>query len=85
QTSILTQPRPEHIPLNKHPPRIEAGETPFCDKCKAKCETLFHLIMICLKYQKQNNKMRNKLPQEKVTFATLLLNEHAILVLLQYG
>ncbi|KAF8527576.1 hypothetical protein BU17DRAFT_13970, partial [Hysterangium stoloniferum] len=55
-----------------------------CDECKTKCETPFHFVMTCPKYRKQRDKMRDKLPQEKSTFASLLLNKHAIPALLQY-
>ena len=58
QTSLLTQLRTGHAPLNHHLHKIGAWETPFCMHCKTKRETVYHYIMTCDAYRDQRLQLR---------------------------
>lgn len=71
---MLTQLRTGHAPLNYH---LHWG-IPFCQNCRNKRETVFHFIMSCSAYQEHRTRLRDKIPQELYTFASLLSHRKCI-------
>ena len=53
-TSIYTQLRTGHIPLNKHLHRFKRSDTPLCLQCDGSCmETVHHFLFDCPKYSRE--------------------------------
>ncbi|KIJ39724.1 hypothetical protein M422DRAFT_174834, partial [Sphaerobolus stellatus SS14] len=84
QTSILTQLRTGHNPLNHHLHRIGARETPFCAHCGTKRETVFHFIMSCEAYREQRTLLRKEIPPTLYNITNLLSHKDCIPELLKY-
>jgi len=57
QTSVLTQLRIGHIPLNRHLSRINKADTPFCQHCPNVAEDVPHLLFHCNKYAMQRHRL----------------------------
>ena len=83
-TSVLTQLRTGHAPLNFRLHRIGMWETPFCAHCKTQRETVFHYAMGCSAYREHRDAIRNLIPQEMFTFSNLLSHPECVPGLLEY-
>ena len=57
QTSILTQLRTGHIPLNGYLHRIGKAATPYCSHCPNAVEDVPHLLFYCNKYTLHRHKL----------------------------
>jgi len=57
QTSVLTQLRTGHIPLNSHLFHINKSESPHCNHCPNMVEDVAHLLFHCNKYMIQRHRL----------------------------
>jgi len=57
QTSVLTQLRTGHIPLNGHLSRINKADLPNCHHCPNVVEDIPHLLFYCNKYALQRHRL----------------------------
>jgi ribonuclease HI len=78
QTSILTQLRTDHIPLNGHLFRIKKAPTPYCPNCPNTTETTNHYLFFCHKYARQRHKLVLTLKRKAFSKTFILTDESAI-------
>jgi ribonuclease HI len=84
QSSIITQLRTGHAPLNYHLHRIGAWATASCPRCGWARETAYHYLMVCPAYSDIRNELREKVPQGTYTFTNLLSHAKYTPLLLRY-
>lgn len=78
QTSLLTQLRIGHVPLNKYLHRISRSETPFCQHCPTKAEDVPHLLFSCTRYAHQRHRLVTALRRKANDISCLLSDPTAI-------
>jgi ribonuclease HI len=89
QTSLLTQLRTNHAPLNYHLHRIKATPSPTCPNCgtgtgTAPVETIRHFLIQCPHYKQLRLEMIGKLGRGAFVVPYLLSDKKAIPHLLKY-
>ena len=62
-TSILTQLRTNHVPLQAYLHRFKLVDSPICPHCEEAPETVTHYIMFCPKFATQRRQLRSCLGQ----------------------
>ena len=78
QTSLLTQLRTGHIPLNQHLHRIGRSDTPHCQHCPGTIEDVPHLILFCNRHAHHRHKLTTALGRKAHELSHLLANAKAI-------
>ena len=78
QTSVLTQLRTGHIPLNGHLFRINKTDSPHCDHCPNTMEDVPHLLFHCSKYAIQRHKFVMAIGRKSFNSNHILTNPAAI-------
>jgi len=78
QTSILTQLRTDHVPLNGHLFRIKRSATPHCPHCPNTTESTNHFLFFCRKYNMQRHKLVLVLKRKAFSKKFILTDEKAI-------
>ena len=78
QTSILTQLRIDHIPLNNHLFRIKKAASPYCAYCPNTTETTNHFLFFCQKFARQRHKLVLALKRKAFSKNYILTDESAI-------
>lgn len=85
QTSLLTQLRTGHIPLNAILHRIKKSETPDCPHCKNGIrETVHHYLLTCPSYTRARQILRTKLKRDSNSVPFLIGTRKGIPHLLRY-
>ncbi|EJD40238.1 hypothetical protein AURDEDRAFT_70309 [Auricularia subglabra TFB-10046 SS5] len=84
QTSLITQLRIGHAPLNKHLHRIQRADPPSCEACGHPIETVRHFIMECNAYDEARWEMRQGLGRRNDKLSTLLSTKRGIDRLLKF-
>lgn len=78
QTSILTQLRTNHAPLNQHLHRIGKSQSPHCLTCPDKDETVMHYLLDFTQYVRERHILSNALRRKADSLSFLLNSETAI-------
>ena len=84
QTSVLTQLRTGHIPLNKHLFRINKSDTPHCPHCPNTDEDTSHLLFHCNRYVIHRHKLVLAVKRKAFHSRHILSNPAAIRHTLNY-
>ena len=89
QTSLLTQLRTNHVPLNYHLYRIKATPSPTCPNCRANtgtapAETIRHFLIQCTHYNQIRLQTIGRLGRGAYIVPYLLSDKKAIPHLLKY-
>lgn len=84
QTSILTQLRTGHIPLNEHLHRIGRNDTPYCQNCPRVPENVNHYLLHCTKYNIHRHGLVTALKRNAFNIRQLLSDPVAIRHTLTY-
>jgi ribonuclease HI len=84
QTSVLTQLRTDHTPLNGHLFRIKRAESPHCPHCPHITETTNHFLFLCRKYATQRHKLVLALKRKAFSKRHILSDPAAIRHTLNY-
>ncbi|KAF8806354.1 hypothetical protein BYT27DRAFT_7102800 [Phlegmacium glaucopus] len=64
-TSILTQLRTQHAPLQAYLHRFKRAESPICQQCMSEPETTMHYLLLCTKFAGPRNRLRRELKVER--------------------
>lgn len=83
-TSVLTQLRTGHIPLQAYLHRIGKADTPLCPLCSEDKENVFHLIHRCPTHAKAREVLRAELGRPAYTLAQLFTNRRALKPLFKF-
>lgn len=83
-TSILTQLRTGHVPLQAYLHRVGRADSPTCPLCGEDRETVFHLIHRCSAHTKAREVLRAELGRPAFTLTQLLTNKRALKPLFKY-
>ena len=78
QTSVLTQLRTGHIPLNGHLFRINKADSPYCEHCPNIMEDVPHLLFHCNKYAIQRHRIVMAIGRKSFNSNHILTNPAAI-------
>jgi ribonuclease HI len=78
QTSILTQLRTDHVPLNAYLFRINKVASPHCPNCPNTTESTNHFLFFCHKYATQRHKLVLTLKCRTFSKKFILTNKSAI-------
>src|SRR5258706_3831080 len=78
QTSVLTQLRTGHIPLNGHLFHINKTESPHCNHCPNMVEDVAHLLFHCNKYAIQRHRLVMATKRKAFNSNHILTNPTAI-------
>src|SRR5258706_4371668 len=78
QTSVLTQLRTGHIPLNGHLFRINKTDSPHCNHCPNVVEDVPHLLFHCNKYAIQRHRLVMTVKRKAFNSNHILTNPAAI-------
>jgi ribonuclease HI len=85
QTSLLTQLRSGHAPLNAHLFRIKRAPSPHCPHCQDNShETVFHYIMKCPHYHGDRMRLFRALRRSAHSFRFLLSDPSALIPLFDF-
>ena len=84
QTSIYTQLRTRHAPLNQHLHRIGKSDSPHCPACPGREETIYHLIFDCPQYARERHTLQNTLRRKASSINFILSSEKATHALMKY-
>ena len=84
QTSIYTQLRTRHAPLNQHLHHIGKTASPHCIACPGREETIYHLLFDCPQYTCECHTLRNTLRCNASSIGFILTSEKATNVLMKY-
>ena len=77
-TSILTQLRTEHVPLQKFLYRINKAESPLCPNCLCEQEMVIHYLLRCSAFQVQRGALQIALGHNARSIPYLLSQEKAL-------
>jgi hypothetical protein len=72
KASLLIQLRSGHVPLQAHLHRITRADSPTCQGCGARKETVHHFLMVCPKYMAQRQQMAAEGGRGTLVMARLL-------------
>ena len=78
QTSLLTQLRTGHVPLNQHLHRIGRSDTPYCQHCPDAVENVAHLLLFCRRHAHHRHRIALALKRKAHDLSHLLANTKAI-------
>jgi hypothetical protein len=78
QTSILTQLRTGHVPLNQHLHHIGRSDSPHCQHCPSVIEDVPHLLFPCNHYTTYRHKLVTALRRKANDISHLLSDPKAI-------
>jgi len=86
QTSILTQLRTGHAPINKHLHRIRNNDTPNCPHttCTGITEDIHHLIFTCPRYTHERYQLTRKIGKMEFSLRKLFADKDTIPHTLNY-
>jgi ribonuclease HI len=85
ETSILTQLRTNHLPLNEYLHRTKKSNHPFCRYCQGEnVENILHYVYICPAYARARTTLERKLGRNAHQLSYLLGNPKATKPLLEY-
>jgi hypothetical protein len=84
QTSIYTQLRTHHLPLNYHLHRIGKSMTPHCPICPDVNETVHHYLFDCPQYAHERHLFANSIRRQATSTAFILTSEKATQPLMQF-
>lgn len=84
ETSLITQLRIGHVPLNKHLHRIGKYDSPTCSACERRPETVRHFLLECPSFSHHRWNMRLGLGQKSDSISTLLSTPLGIQRVLAY-
>jgi hypothetical protein len=84
QTSLITQLRTGHIPLNGHLHRIKRATSPICPACLKADKTVHHFLFDCHPHEHARHRLRKKLGRKSMSIMDLLGRKKGIMGLLQY-
>lgn len=84
QASILVQLRTGHIGLNQHLHRINKAESPRCEECGERDETVEHFLVYCSGYKRARRNLRQALGRRAQEVKYLLSNPKAYKALFRY-
>ena len=76
--SLLTQLRTGHVPLQKFLHHIQRAESPLCQKCLVKHETVAHFFLRCKAYMEQCNQLQLSLGHNARSVPYLLSQAKAL-------
>lgn len=77
QTSIYTQLRTRHIPLNHHPHRIRKSPSPHYPICPGRDETIDHFLFDCPQYVRERHILSNTLRHKANSLTYILTSKKA--------
>lgn len=77
-TSLLTQLRTGHAPLNGHLHAIAAVDSSHCQHCPGTPETVLHFLMNCPRYRSQRHQLRRELGRNVNNLSYLLPSKKAV-------
>lgn len=83
-TSLLTQLRTGHIPLQTYLHRFNLAETPTCQHCGEEPETVIHYLKTCRKFHRQRHQLKRELGAGTEINVEILADEKAIRPLFKY-
>ena len=75
--SVYIQLRTNHAPLNFHLHRIGKSDSPYCQHCEGKEETVHHFILDCPLYARERHTMATALRRDASSISYILMNEEA--------
>jgi ribonuclease HI len=84
QTSIYTQLRTRHIPLNHHLHRIGRRDSPHCPICPGIDETIHHYLFDCPQYAREQHILSNALRCNASSISYLLSSDKATKPLMRF-
>jgi hypothetical protein len=84
QTSLITQLRTAHIPLNQHLYRIKRAPSPLCPACAGAEESIHHFLFDCRAHEHARAGLRRKLGRKSKSLRDLLGNQKAMKATLTY-
>jgi hypothetical protein len=84
QSSLITQLRTGHVPLNKHLHRIKRAPSPLCPACTRADESTHHFLFECRTYEHARHVLRRKLGRKSTSVRELLGKPEPMLALLRY-
>jgi ribonuclease HI len=83
-TAILTQLRTGHLPLNAHLHRIGKAESPECEACGYRQETVLHFLALCPAYEEFRGPLKRKLRGRATELRSLIANPNVFPLLLRF-
>jgi ribonuclease HI len=85
ETSILTQLRTNHLPLNEYLHRTKKSDHPFCRHCQGEnVENTLHYLYVCPAYARARATLEGRLGRNAHQLSYMLGNPKAIKPLLEY-
>ena len=78
QTSLLTQLRTGHVPLNQHLHCIGRSNTPHCQHCPGTVKNVTHLLLFCRRHAHHHHRIAVALKRKAHDISHLLANTKAI-------
>ncbi|KAG2141960.1 hypothetical protein DEU56DRAFT_885230 [Suillus clintonianus] len=75
QTSIYTQLRTHHLPLNRHLHRLGKSKSPHCPLCPNIDETVHHYLFDCPQYVRERHFLANSLRRQATSISYILTSE----------
>jgi ribonuclease HI len=84
QTSLITQLRTGHVPLNSHLHRIKRAASPLCPACGKADETVHHYLFDCRAHEHARHGLRGRLGSKAKSAKVLLGSKKGMAALLCY-
>lgn len=84
RTSIITQLRTGHIPLNYHLHRIKKADSPLCPHCNNKEETVRHFLTECPAYDIERKELQNGCRNYDLPLKVLLATAEGMKATIEY-
>jgi len=86
QTSVLTQLRTAHAPINKHLHRIRKNDTPNCPQatCRGITEDVHHLVFTCPRYTHERYHLKRSIGKKAFSSTNLFADKETIPHTLDY-
>jgi ribonuclease HI len=84
QTSLITQLRTGHVPLNGHLHRIKKVASPLCPACKRTDETVHHYLFECRAHEHARHGLRRKLGSKANSVKEVLGSKKGMIAALRY-
>ena len=90
QSSLMTQLRSSHVPLNSYLNKISKSDTHLCQACLEEedeihcCETVKHFLFVCPAYAQEREELVNKIGRSHLNLRDIMSNKDRMLALISF-
>ena len=90
QSSLMTQLRSNHVPLNSYLNKISKSDTHLCQACleeedEIHCrETVKHFLFVCPAYAQEREELVNKIGRSHLNLRDIMSNKDRMLALISF-